>query len=63
LSPKFDAEAFNDAKLYPLGLAGGWKDDEVEMERDTLETIYYPELVEFFHQAAERGDIVLLSLN
>jgi hypothetical protein len=62
LSPKFDADAFNEAELYPLGRGGGWSDDEVEAEHEALQS-RYPELVAFFQQAAQTGDVVLIALN
>jgi hypothetical protein len=60
LSPKFDADAFNDAELYPMGQ--GWSDDEVAAEHEAFQSLY-PALVEFFQQAAQTGDVVLIALN
>jgi Domain of unknown function (DUF1877) len=62
LSAKFDADAFNDAELYPLGRRGTWDDDEVAAEHEAFQTIY-PGLVAFFQQAAQDRNVVLISLN
>jgi hypothetical protein len=56
LRQRFDPAAFNAAKIYPNPRPGGWDDEEIE---PLLEM--YPELVEFFQNAARDGDIVLLS--
>ncbi len=60
LSPKFNADAFNEAELYPMGQ--DWSDDEVAEEHEALQS-RYPALVAFFQQAAQAGDVVLISLN
>jgi Domain of unknown function (DUF1877) len=62
LGPKFDADAFNRAELYPLGLGGGWDDDAVAEEHEGFQKLY-PALVAFFQQAARNGDVVLIALN
>jgi hypothetical protein len=60
LSPKFNADAFNEAELYPLGQ--GWSDDEVAAEHEAFQTLY-PNMLAFFQQAAQTGDVVLIALN
>jgi hypothetical protein len=62
LSPKFEADAFNDAELYPVGRSGGWDDDEIAAEHQAFQTLY-PGLVAFFRQAAQDGEVVLIALN
>ncbi|HEY9697739.1 MAG TPA: YfbM family protein [Trichocoleus sp.] len=56
LRRRFDPAEFNAAKIYPNPRPGGWDEEEIE---PLLEM--YPELVEFFQNAARDGDIVLLS--
>jgi Domain of unknown function (DUF1877) len=53
LRKRFDAEAFNAAGIPP----GAWDEDEISYLLDVL----YPGLVEFFQNAAESEDIILLS--
>jgi hypothetical protein len=53
LRQRFDAEAFNAAEIY----SGTWDEDQISYLLDSL----YPGLVEFFQNAAEAKDIVLLS--
>jgi hypothetical protein len=54
LRRRFDTDAFNAARIYPLN--DKWDEEDIE---DLLEI--YPELVEFFQEASQYGDIVLLS--
>ncbi len=56
LSRRFDADAFNNAMIYPLA-PDDWDEEEIE----PLLEVYYPQLVDFFQDAAKSGDIVLLS--
>lgn len=56
LRTKFNAEAFNAAKIYPHGRRGEWTADEAE----SLFMIF-PDFVQFFQSAAAAGDMVLLS--
>lgn len=58
LRQRFDPAAFNAAQVYPNPQPGGWDEEEIE---PLLET--YPELVEFFQNAARNGDMVLLSFD
>ncbi|MBC7818090.1 MAG: YfbM family protein [Planctomycetaceae bacterium] len=56
LLQRFDAEALNDAEIYPHG----WSDDSKEGEYIRG---HYVALQEFFDQAAKAGDAMLLYLN
>jgi Domain of unknown function (DUF1877) len=56
LRQRFDPAAFNAAQIYPNPSPGGWDEEEIE---PLLKM--YPELVDFFQNAARDGDIVLLS--
>jgi hypothetical protein len=62
LSPKFEADAFNDAELYPLGRRGAWNVEEVMAEHEAFQQLY-SDLVAFFNRAAQHGDVVLIALN
>jgi hypothetical protein len=59
LVKKFDAEAFCEAELYPLGRR--WNEEEVELEKQALK-IRYAEMVNFFKQAANDGDVIVMGL-
>jgi hypothetical protein len=54
LRSRFDATAFADADIYPLG--SEWTEEEAESVFEM-----YPQLVEFFQAAARDGDMILLS--
>lgn len=56
LRQRFDPAEFNTAEIYPNPRPSGWAEEEIEPLLDM-----YPELVEFFQNAARDGDIVLLS--
>lgn len=56
LRSRFSVASFNNAQIYPHGRRGAWSGDDVE----SLFEIY-PRLVEFFDEAAQTGDMVLLS--
>jgi Domain of unknown function (DUF1877) len=58
LKRRFDPGAFNAAEIYPNPSPGGWNETEI---LGLLAT--YPKLVEFFQEAAQAGDIVLLSFD
>lgn len=60
LEAKCDAEDFNDAGIYPLGRRGGWDEDEIEAEIQFLR-ILYPSLVNFFQQAVNDGDVIIIA--
>jgi hypothetical protein len=55
LQRRFNAENFNERRIYPTQRPGGWDQEGLE---PLLEM--YPELVEFFGRAAETGDLVLI---
>jgi Domain of unknown function (DUF1877) len=57
LQRRFNAENFNERRIYPMQRPGGWDQEGLE---PLLEM--YPELVEFFGRAAETGDLVLISV-
>ena len=56
LARRFDPAAFNAAEFYGAS-RGAWDEERLE---SVLEL--YPELVKFFADAAQAGDVVLLSL-
>jgi len=56
LRQRFDPAAFNALEIYPNPSPGGWDEEELEGLFEK-----YPELVKFFQNAAQDGDIVLLS--
>lgn len=56
LKRRFDSTAFNREKIYPNPSPGGWDEEQIEPLLNM-----YPELVKFFQNAAQDGDIVLLS--
>jgi hypothetical protein len=56
LLERFDAEAMNDAEIYPQG----WSD--YDEDREYIKS-HYLLLVEFFRRAAEEGDGLVLYLN
>jgi len=58
LKQRFDSTAFNKAKIYPNPSPDGWDKEQIQ---SLLEM--YPRLVKFFQNAAQDGDIVLLSSN
>ncbi|MEO6808756.1 MAG: YfbM family protein [Isosphaeraceae bacterium] len=58
LEARLDPVAFNEARIYPNPMPGGW--DRVELE-SLLEI--YPQLVRFFQNAADQGDLILLSFD
>jgi hypothetical protein len=58
LQRRFNPEAFNERRIYPMPRPGGWDEEQLE---PLLEI--YPEFVEFFRQAAGAGEVVLLSVD
>jgi hypothetical protein len=56
LQQRFDPKAFNAAEIYPNPSPGGWNQAEIAGLWEI-----YPRFVEFFQQAAQERDIVLLS--
>ncbi|MEH2106472.1 YfbM family protein [Nostoc sp.] len=56
LKRQFNSTVFNAAEIYPNPSPGGWDEEEIEPLFEL-----YPQLVEFFQNAAKEGDIVLLS--
>ena len=56
LQRRFNAESFNEQKIY--GYTGGCTLEDLEPLLEEM----YPELVEFFGRAAEAGDLVLISV-
>ncbi len=56
LKSRFNSTVFNEAAIYPNPSPGGWDEEEIEPLFEL-----YPQLVEFFQNAAKEGDIVLLS--
>ncbi|MEH2191129.1 MAG: YfbM family protein [Nostoc sp.] len=56
LKRRFNSTVFNSAEIYPNPSPGGWDEEEIEPLFEL-----YPQLVEFFQNAAKEGDIVLLS--
>lgn len=60
LEAKCNAESFNDAEIYPLGRRGEWDEDEIEGEIQFLRLLY-PALTNFFQQAANDGDVILIA--
>lgn len=56
LKQRFDSTVFDEMKIYPNPLPGGWNEEQIQ----PLFTMY-PKLVKFFQNAAEDGDIILLS--
>ncbi|MFW9258344.1 YfbM family protein [Nostoc sp. CALU 546] len=56
LKSRFNSSVFNAAEIYPNPSPGGWDEEEIEPLFEL-----YPQLVEFFQNAAKEGDIVLLS--
>jgi hypothetical protein len=58
LRARFDPVAFTKAQVYPNPRPGGWNITELESV-----LFIYPQLVEFFRQAAREGNLVLLSFD
>jgi Domain of unknown function (DUF1877) len=56
LRSRVDVESFNAAQIYPHGKRGAWTAEDIESVFDI-----YPLLVLFFQEAANAGDLVLLS--
>jgi hypothetical protein len=58
LEGKFDADTFSELELYP----GGWTDDSVEQELESMKYLFQS-LVDFFDQVAEHGDCIIISMD
>jgi Domain of unknown function (DUF1877) len=62
LQRRFTAESFNEQKIYGYSSLsrppGGWTLEDLEPLLEEM----YPDFVEFFGQAAETGDLVLISV-
>lgn len=58
LKSRFDPVAFTKAGVYPNPRPGGWDSEELEPL-----LFYYPQLVDFFSEAANEGNVVLLSFD
>jgi Domain of unknown function (DUF1877) len=56
LRSRVDVESFNAAQIYPHGKRGAWTAEEIESVFDI-----YPLLVLLFQEAANAGDMMLLS--
>jgi hypothetical protein len=63
LSEKFSVEVFSRQELYPWGGEYGttWNEQTLEEQHDTIQELY-PQLVEFFQQAAHDGQVVITLL-
>ncbi len=58
LAARYDPAAMEAAEIYPTGI---WEDEGPEALDYVLS--YYDELLEFYRQAAARGDAVILYIN